>query len=132
MGPYESENFKTLLLLQITAKSFQTCPEFSSQWSSQNYVGIFETLSFRIFNDFCFLKISNSPMEKSKTSIIWTTSDRRAKRSEIWESWVVFQHMWGTFGPVAFKVILRSFGAHSIFRNLRLMIRDGRKYLEWL
>ncbi len=35
MGPYGSKNFKTLLLLQITAKSFETCPEFSSQWSSQ-------------------------------------------------------------------------------------------------
>ncbi len=34
MGPYGSENFKTLLLLQIAAKCFETCPEFSSQWSS--------------------------------------------------------------------------------------------------
>ncbi len=34
MGPYGSENFKTLLLLQIAAKRFETCPEFSSQWSS--------------------------------------------------------------------------------------------------
>ncbi len=30
MGPSESKNFKTLLLLQITAESFQTFPEFSS------------------------------------------------------------------------------------------------------
>ncbi len=37
MGPYASENVKTLLL-QIAAISFQTCPEFSSQWPSQNYV----------------------------------------------------------------------------------------------
>ena len=35
MGPNGSANFKTLLL-QIAAKSFETCPEFSSQWSSQN------------------------------------------------------------------------------------------------
>ncbi len=35
MAPYGSENFKTLLLLQIAAESFQTFPEFSSQWSSQ-------------------------------------------------------------------------------------------------
>ena len=42
MGPSESENVKTLLLLQIAAKGFETCPEFSSQWSSQNYLG-FET-----------------------------------------------------------------------------------------
>ncbi len=30
MGPYGGENFKTLLLLQIAAESFQTFPEFSS------------------------------------------------------------------------------------------------------
>ncbi len=36
MGTNGSENFKTLLL-QIAAKRFQTSPEFSSQWSSQNY-----------------------------------------------------------------------------------------------
>ncbi len=46
-GPNGSENFKTLLLLQITAKSF-TFSEFSSQWSSQNYVWIFEILKIEI------------------------------------------------------------------------------------
>ena len=71
-------------------------------------------------------------MEKSKTSIIWKKSDRRAKRSEIWDSRVVVQHIWGAFGLVAFKVILRSFRALSIFRNLGLMIRDRRKHFEWL
>ncbi len=35
--------FKTLL--QITAKMFQTFPNFSSQWSSPNYVGDFEISS---------------------------------------------------------------------------------------
>ncbi len=30
MGPYGSENFNTLLLLQIVAKSVQTFPELSS------------------------------------------------------------------------------------------------------
>ena len=71
-------------------------------------------------------------MEKSKTSITWKTSNRRANLSEIWDSRVVVQHIWGTFGLVAFKVILRSFGALSIFRNLGLMIRDMRKHFEWL
>ena len=71
-------------------------------------------------------------MEKSKTSVIWKTSDRRAKRSEIWDSWVVIQHIRGTFGLLAFKVILRSFGALAIFRNLGLMIRDRRIHFEWL
>ena len=54
-------------------------------------------------------------MEKSKTSNIWKTSDRRAKRSELWDSWVVVQHIWGTFSLVAFKVIWGSFGALVIF-----------------
>ena len=47
MGPYGSKNFKILLLLQIAAEGFETCPEFSSHWSSQNYVWDFEILSLR-------------------------------------------------------------------------------------
>ncbi len=37
MGPYGSQNFKTLLLPEITFESFEPFPEFSSQWSSQKY-----------------------------------------------------------------------------------------------
>ncbi len=37
MGSYGSQNFKTLLLPQITFESFQTFSEFSSQWSWQKY-----------------------------------------------------------------------------------------------
>ena len=41
-GPYWSENFKTLLLLQFSFELCQTSPEFSSQWSSQKHcVGFF-------------------------------------------------------------------------------------------
>ncbi len=50
MGPYGSENFKTLL--QIAAKYFQTFLEFSSQWSSHNCVWDFWIFEFAIFNDF--------------------------------------------------------------------------------
>ncbi len=42
------------------------------------------------------------------------------------------QYIWGTFGLVAFKIILRVFSALAIFRNLGLMIRDRRKHFEWL
>ncbi len=94
MGPYGSENFKTLLLLQLVAESFQTSPEFSSQWFSQNYIWDFWNFEFAILMIF-FSKISNSPlypMEKPKTSIIWKASDRRAKRSEIWDSRVLVVH----------------------------------------
>ncbi len=52
IGPDGSENFKTLPLLQIAAISFETCPEFSFQWSSQNYVYDFGNFEFLIFNDF--------------------------------------------------------------------------------
>ena len=34
MGPYGSENFKVLLLIQMALKLFRTFPEFSSQQSS--------------------------------------------------------------------------------------------------
>ncbi len=37
IGPNGSQNFKTLLLPQMTFESFQPFPEFSSQWSSQRY-----------------------------------------------------------------------------------------------
>ena len=47
MGPNGSEDFNTLLILQIADKFFHTCPEFSSQWFSQNYFGGFEILRFR-------------------------------------------------------------------------------------
>ncbi len=37
MGPNGRQNFKRLLLPQITFESFQTFSEFSSQWSSEKY-----------------------------------------------------------------------------------------------
>ena len=46
--------FKSLLLLQIAVDSFQTFPEFTSQWSSQKRVGDFWNFKFLIFNDFFF------------------------------------------------------------------------------
>ncbi len=79
LWPFGSENFKTLLLVQIAGESFQNL-----DWD-------FEILSFW-FLTFFFLKISNSPlnpMEKPKTLIIWKSSHRRAKRSKIWDLGVV-------------------------------------------
>ncbi len=48
MGPHRSENFKTLLFLHIAAESWQTFPEFSSQWSSQKYISDFWNLKIEI------------------------------------------------------------------------------------
>ncbi len=52
MGPYGSQNFKRLLLPQITFESFQTLSEISSQWSSQKFCFGFWNFEFLIFYDF--------------------------------------------------------------------------------
>ena len=56
-------------------------------------------------------------MGKPKTSIIWKTSDRRAKRSEVWTSGVSVQCTQGTFDNSVIKVVLGSFGAFPIFEK---------------
>ncbi len=91
MGPYGRQNFKTLLLPQITFESFQTFSEFSSYWSSQKYC--FEFLKFWVFefSGFFFVFVNmhgtlwepKCPYGKQIISIIWKTSDRGAKVSEI-------------------------------------------------
>ena len=58
-------------------------------------------------------------MEKPKTSVTWERSNRRVKSSEIYDSCIIVQHTWGTFDPVAFKVILGSFSALAIFPKIR-------------
>ncbi len=47
MRPNGSENFKLLLLLQMAAKSFETCPEFPPNGPHKITLGIFKILSFR-------------------------------------------------------------------------------------
>ncbi len=46
MGPNGSENFKTLLLLQIAAKSFELVLNFPPNGPHKSMFGIFEILSF--------------------------------------------------------------------------------------
>ena len=57
-------------------------------------------------------------MGKPKTSIVWKTSDRRAKESEIGASRVSLQYVKVTFDSKVLEVILGSFGAFLIFDNL--------------
>ena len=67
MGTNGSENFNTLLLLQVAAKSFQTCPKYFPPKGPQKLHG-----GFLIFNEVFFSKISNSPlypMEKTKAQL---------------------------------------------------------------
>ena len=39
------------------------------------------------------------------------TAHRRAKRSAIWDSWILVTYIRGTYDLIVFKVILGSFGA---------------------
>ncbi len=75
---WEQKKIIMLLFLQLTAKSFQTFPEFPPNGPQKSAMKIFEILSFSFL-----------------------TSDRRVKRGGIWDSGVVVQHIWGTFGPRA-------------------------------
>ncbi len=72
-------------------------------------------------------------MGKPKTSIIWKTSDRRAKWNEIWTSWVSVHSTQGTFDTSVIKVILGSFGAFPTFekpvsRKPLVIERNGVKF----
>ncbi len=113
-GAYVNKKLKMILLLQIAANSFQTSPKISSQWFSQTTLGMLEILNVR-FLTFFLRKFTFSCMEKPKTSTIWNTSDRRAKQSDMWDSQAEIEYIWGTFGIVAFKVILESFSALAVF-----------------
>ncbi len=79
-----SYSLKTLLL-QIAAKRFQTFPENGPH---KTMLGV---LKFEFSDSLPILFFENVKFTivfygESKTSIIWKTSDRRAERSEIWES----------------------------------------------
>ncbi len=65
MGPNGSKIFKTLLLLQTEAKSFQTCPEFSSNGPRKSALGIFEILSFGFLQFFRKLQIHYCALQKN-------------------------------------------------------------------
>ncbi len=67
MGPYGSQNFKTLLLPQISFESFQTLSEISSQWSYKSSVLDFWNFEFLIFQEFCSFSLTWDPMG-AKTS----------------------------------------------------------------
>ncbi len=89
MGPKGSGKFKVLLLLEVAAKSLQTCPKFSSQWFSQkNRLGTFEIFSLR---DQKFQIHHRAIWGNQNLNYLENESDRRAKRSEIWDSRVVVQ-----------------------------------------
>ena len=72
-----SENSKMPLLLQIAAESFQTSPEFSSRWYSENCLGICKILKIVILNLFfifasmgpkCRVKFTNATADPTNHS----------------------------------------------------------------
>ncbi len=66
MGPNGDKHFKALLILQIAAKSLQTSPELSSQWSSQNYIGKFSNVKIQILTIFFLLACGSMGVNISK------------------------------------------------------------------
>ena len=83
------------------------------------------------FENFEFAIIAHG---ETKTSIVWKTSDRTAKRSESSDSWVLVIHIpvWRTVNLVTSKVIWGSFGAIAIFHDWGVMVKDRGKYFAWL
>ncbi len=87
---------------------------------------IFEILGFQFLRFFspkfqihhhCSLWRNQTPQLSKKTN------NRRANRSKIWGSLTVVQHIWDTFGLVAFTVILGSYGALTIFPKILFFFR---------
>ncbi len=91
MGAKNSKRYSPIL--QIAAKSFQTFLESSSQWSSQNWGGNFWNFEFPIFNKFLLKNFKFTIVAygeiKNLNHLENERSDRRAKQSEIWDSWVI-------------------------------------------
>ncbi len=52
MGPYGSETFNTLLLLQIVAESFQAFLEIAPNGPHKTTIGIFQMLTIEILTNF--------------------------------------------------------------------------------
>ena len=101
---FKATTTNTHSFYKFQPKVFKLIVNFQSNGPHQSTLGIFEIFEFSIFYEL-FLKISNSPLyhvEKQNTSIIWKTSDRRAKQSEILDSWAV------TFPSVLLKALVSS------------------------
>ncbi len=124
MVPNGSSFLKTLLLLQITTFIhfffwiFLSMVLIKLHWS---FGGSF--LFLTIFFFFCEnFKFTIVPIGKPKSPTILEKSNRRTKR-EMWDTWTVDQHIWGSFGLVVFKVIwcLWFWSENAIFKMLLLL-----------
>ncbi len=98
-----------ILNIEISMK-FQTYPEFSSHWFSQK---IFFFVIFFVEN-FTITIIHYGETKKVQLSV------KRVIAEQAWWKFSIVVLTWRTFDLVAFKVILRWFGAFAIFRSLVL------------
>ncbi len=104
MRPYESENFKTLLLLQFWFSFNKTVSEYSIWLSSQK----FADKNFKISNLVSLKRdwnLTGCKMWKWEVANVSKMANRRAKQRL---GVVVVACIWGTFDLLMSKVILRS------------------------
>ncbi len=89
------DKFKKLIL-RITGKFLKLVLLFPPNGPHKTTLGIFEILSYRCLTIF-LLENSKFPIaaygEIKKPLLIWKTSDHRAKRSKMWDSWDVVHHI---------------------------------------
>ena len=122
MGPSVSENFNMLLLLQIAAKRFQVCPEFSSHTTT---LGILEFCDFTDFNDFFFrnFQIDHCTQWGNQKPQL---SGKRAT-VEIW----VFGGKCSVYTGNFWQLSLKSFWARSVhFRFSTSLVSQKRLVVE--
>ncbi len=81
MGPNGSENFETLFLFQIAAKTFQTCPEFLPKVLTKLHLIFLIFYKKKKSKTFQKLQIHHILLYgETQTSVIWKTNYGRAKR----------------------------------------------------
>ncbi len=109
---YHGTLCKTLLLLQITAESFQTSPEFSSQRSSQNCLFL---KKFEISNEFFAFSLTWGPNGSKNFKMLlliqiaakgFQTFPEVPSQNSCGDFWNFVCNVCNAFGLVAFKIIL--------------------------
>ena len=93
--PMGAKTSKIYSSLKSLLNPFKLCLNFLLVILTKVLVWIFKILSFWFLTNFWISHLNSTG--KQKTSTIWKTSDRSAKRSEIWASGVSVQCIKGTF-----------------------------------
>ncbi len=120
MEPNGSENFKTLLLLQVAAKRFQTS-EFASKYSPhKTTLGRVEILSIRFFSEifqFTIVPYGETPkLNDRKRAVV-------EQKSEILGLWILVDHIWGTFDSIQGR-FFRKYDFQSASSTLRIVFNQ--------